>query len=126
VQAAAQPLAEGGRTMNAPTDAECNDQAVAFDILQVHVKTLDQLLHNMADIDDMMDELTDAAKQAGGDHRDAKAHRQARAYKLTQIVLTAAMQQHQLIEEQIAAFLASAPKLARELARWQSEARLTA
>jgi hypothetical protein len=38
--------------MNAPTDVECNDQAVAFDILQVQVKALDQLLHNMADIDD--------------------------------------------------------------------------
>ena len=74
--------------MNAPTDAECNDQAVAFDILQVQVKALDQLLHNMADIDDMMDELDDAAKKAGDDHRDAKAHRQARAYKLTQIVLS--------------------------------------
>jgi hypothetical protein len=28
---------------------------------------LDQLLHNMADIDDMMDELDDAAKKAGRD-----------------------------------------------------------
>jgi hypothetical protein len=108
--------------MNTPTDAECNDQAVAFDILQVHVKALDQLLHNMADIDDMMDELDDAAKKAGDDHRDAKAHRQARAYRLTQIVLTAAMQQYQLVEEQMTAFLASAPELARHLARWQSEA----
>jgi hypothetical protein len=106
--------------MNAPTDAECNDQAVAFDILQVQVKALDQLLHNMADIDDMMDELDDAAKKAGRDDRDATAHRQTRAYKLTQIVLTAAMQQHQLIEEQMAAFLASAPMLAQRLAHWQS------
>jgi hypothetical protein len=32
-----------------------------------------------------------------------------RAYKLAQIVLTAAMQQQQLIERQMAAFLASAP-----------------
>jgi hypothetical protein len=32
------------------------------------------------------------------------------------------MQQHQLIEEQMAAFLASAPTLAYHLARWQSEA----
>ena len=39
-----------------------------------------------------------------------------------QIVLTATMQQYQLVEEQMAAFLASAPDLARELARWQSEA----
>jgi hypothetical protein len=108
--------------MTAPTDAEWNDLAVDFDILQVQVKALDQLLHNMADIDDMMDELDDAAKKAGDDHRDVKAHRQARAYKLTQIVLTAAMQQYQLVEEQMAAFLASAPDLAQRLAHWQSEA----
>ena len=88
---------------------------------QSHVKALDQLLHNMADIDDMVDELTDAAKKDGRDDRDATAHRQARAYKLTQIVLTAAMQQHQLIEEQMAAFLASAPDIAERLAHWQSE-----
>jgi hypothetical protein len=75
----------------------------------------------MADIDDMVDELTDAAKKADRKDRDATAHRQARAYKLTQIVLTAAMQQYQLIDEQMAAFLASAPKLARELARWRGE-----
>jgi hypothetical protein len=61
-------------------------------------------------------------KKAGDDHRDLKAHRQARAYKLTQIVLTAAMQQQQLVEEQMAAFLAPAPKLAERLARWQAEA----
>jgi hypothetical protein len=107
--------------MNTPADAECNDQVVAFDILQVQVKALDQLLHNMADIDDMMDELDAAAKKDGEDDRDATAHRQARAYKLTQIVLTAAMQQHQLIEEQMAAFLASAPDIAKRLAHWQSD-----
>jgi hypothetical protein len=67
--------------MNAPTDAECNDQAVAFDILRGQVKALDQLLHNMADIDDMMDELDAAVKKADREDRDAKAHRQARAYK---------------------------------------------
>jgi hypothetical protein len=107
--------------MNTPTDAECNDQAAAFDILQSHIKTLDQLLHNMADIDDMVDELTDAAKKEDRDDRDATAHRQARAYKLTQIVLTAVMQQYQLIEEQMAAFVASAPELAQRLAQWQAE-----
>jgi hypothetical protein len=48
---------------------------VAFDIPQHHVKTLDQLLHNMADIDDMIDELDDAAKKAGGDDYHAKANR---------------------------------------------------
>ena len=108
--------------MTAPTDAECNDQAMAFDILQSHIKALDQLLHNMADIDDMVDELTDAAKKEDPDGRDATAHRQARAYKLTQIVLTAAMQQHRLIEEQMTIFLASAPELAQRLAHWQPEA----
>jgi hypothetical protein len=107
--------------MTAPTDAEWNDLAVDFDILQVQVKALDQLLHSMADIDDMMDELDDAAKKEDRDDRDATAHRQARTYKLTQIVLTAAMQQHQLIEEQMADFLASAPELAQRLAHWQSD-----
>jgi len=34
-------------------------------------------------------------------------------------VLTAAMQQQQLIEEQVADFLASAPKLVERLAHWQ-------
>jgi uncharacterized protein YoxC len=48
---------------------------VEFDILQEQVKGLAQLLHNMADIDNMVDELNDAAKKAGD--RDAKAHRQA-------------------------------------------------
>jgi hypothetical protein len=61
----------------------------------------------------VMDELDDPAKKAGDDNRDLKAHRQARAYKLTQIVLTAAMQQQQLVEEQMGAFLESAPKLAQ-------------
>jgi hypothetical protein len=36
-------------------------------------------------------------------------------------VLTAAIQQHQLIEEPMAAFLASAPVLAQRLAHWQSD-----
>ena len=109
--------------MTAPTETECNDHAVAFDILQGHIKTLDQLLHNMADIDDMVDELTDAAKKEDRDDRDSTVHRQARAYKLTQIVLTSAMQQHQLIEEQMTAFLASAPEIAKRLAHWQSHAK---
>jgi hypothetical protein len=76
----------------------------------------------MADIDDMVDELTDAAKKEDRDDRDATAHRETRVYKLTQIVLTAAMEQQQLIEEQMRAFLASAPELAQRLAHWRSEA----
>jgi hypothetical protein len=35
--------------------------------------------------------------------------------------LTIAKQKHGQIEEQLTAFLASAPQLARELARWQAE-----
>ena len=75
----------------------------------------------MADIDDMVDKLNAAAKKAGGDDYHAKAHRQARAYKLVQPILTAAMQQQGEIEKQMAAFLAPAPKLARPLALWQAE-----
>jgi hypothetical protein len=52
--------------------------------------------------------------------KDAAAHRQARAYKALQIVLTPAMQQHQLTEGQMATFLASAPDLAQRLALWQA------
>ena len=107
--------------VSVPSDAEWNDQPLEFDVLQHHVKTLDQLLHNMADIDDMVDELNAAAKKPGGDDYHAKAHRQARAYKLVQPILTAAMQQQGEIEKQMTAFLASAPNLARHLARWQSE-----
>jgi hypothetical protein len=106
--------------MNTPTHAECNDQAAAFDVLQVHVKALDQLLHNMADIDDMMDALDSAAKKAGGDDYNAKAHRQARAFKALQAILTAAMQEHDQLESQLATFLASAPKLEKRLAHWQA------
>jgi hypothetical protein len=40
---------------------------------------------------------------------------------LTQIVLTATMQQYQLVEEQMTIFLASAPDLATRLAHWQSD-----
>jgi hypothetical protein len=44
----------------------------------------------------------------------------ARAYKALQPILTAAMQKHEQLEEQLAAFLASAPKLAKRLAHWQA------
>jgi hypothetical protein len=46
--------------------------------------------------------------------------RRARAYKALQPILTAAMQQQSEIENQMAAFLASAPKLARPRALWQA------
>jgi hypothetical protein len=44
----------------------------------------------------------------------------ARAYKALQPILTAAMQQQGEIENQMAAFLASAPKHARPRALWQA------
>jgi hypothetical protein len=84
------------------------------------LKALDQLLSNMADIDDMVDGLDDAAKKGGADDYNAKAHRQARAFKALQPILTAAMQQHDQLESQLATFLASAPKLAKRLAHWQA------
>jgi len=91
-------------------------------VLQHHVKALDQLLHNMADLDDMVDELDGAAKKAGReDDWRAKSERRARAYKALQPILATAMQKHGQLEEQLTAFLASAPKLAKRLARWQSD-----
>jgi predicted nucleic acid-binding Zn-ribbon protein len=94
---------------------------VEFDALQHHVKALDRLLQNMADIDDMTDELDDAAKKAGGDDYHAKADRHARAYKALQPILTAAMRQSDRVESQLSDFLKTAPKLAKRLALWQAE-----
>jgi hypothetical protein len=109
--------------MQVPTAAERQDQALEFDVLQHHVKALDLLLQNMADIDDMIDELDDAAKKAGkADDWQAAACRRARAYKALQPILTAAMQKHGQLEEQLADFLKASPKLARDLACWQAEA----
>ena len=108
--------------MSAPSEAaDWTEAAVDFDVLQENVKTLAQLLHNMADIDDMTDALDDAAKAGPADDYHAKAHRQARAFKALQPILTAAMQQHDQLESQLATFLASAPKLAKRLAHWQAD-----
>jgi hypothetical protein len=75
----------------------------------------------MADIGDMVDDLDDAAKKAGKAYDwQAAACRQARAFKALQPILTAAMQQHEQLECQLASFLASAPKLAKRLAHWQA------
>jgi hypothetical protein len=108
--------------MTAPTDAEWNDLAVDFDILQVQVKALDQLLHSMADIDDMMDELDDAAKKRGqADDYAAKAERQARAYKVLDDLVTTALRSSAQVKEQLADFLEASPRLGRYLARWQAD-----
>ena len=104
-----------------PTAAEWDEQPAEFEVLQHHVKALDQLLSNMADIDDMVDDLDDAAKKAGkADDWQAAACRQARAFKALQPILNAAMQQHDQLESQLATFLASAPKLAKRLAHCQA------
>ncbi len=104
-----------------PTAAEREEQPAEFDVLQHHLKALDQLLQNMADIDDMVDELDDAAKKAGkADDWQAAAHRQARAFKALQPILTAAMRQSDEVEIQLAEFLKAAPKLAKRLAHWQA------
>src|SRR6266851_9802367 len=103
-----------------PSEAEREEQPAEFEVLQHHVKALDQLLSNMADIDDMVDGLDDAAKKAGkADDWQAAAHRQARAFKALQPILTAAMRQSDEVEIQLAEFLKAAPKLAKRLAHWQ-------
>jgi hypothetical protein len=103
-----------------PSSAEWDEQPAEFEVLQHNVKALDQILSNMADIDGMTDALDDAAKKATGDDYHAKAHRQARAFRALQLILTAAMQQHDQLESQLATFLASSPKLAMRLAHWQT------
>jgi hypothetical protein len=90
-------------------------------VLQHHVKALDLTLCNMADVVDMTDELDDAAKKAGGDDADMRAHRQARAYRVLDTIVTAALRQSGTVETQLADFLAASPTLARHLARWQSD-----
>jgi hypothetical protein len=104
-----------------PTAAEWDEQPAEFEVLQHHVKALDQLLSNMADIDDMVDDLDDAAKKAGkADDWQAAACRQARAFKALQPILIAAMQQSDRVESQLSDFLKTAPKLAKRLAHWQA------
>jgi hypothetical protein len=104
-----------------PSEAERQQQPAEFDVLQHHIAALDQVLCNMADVVDMTDELEDAAKKAGGDDADMRAHRQARAYRVLDTIVTAALRQSGTVEQQLADFLAASPKLARYLARWQSE-----
>jgi hypothetical protein len=108
--------------VSVPSEIERQKQPAEFDVLQHVVKALDDTLCNMADVVDMTDELEDAAKKAGGDDADMPAHRQARAYRVLDTIVTAALQQSGTVETQLAAFLATSPKLAHYLARWQSEA----
>jgi hypothetical protein len=75
----------------------------------------------MADIDEMVDGLDDAAKKAGkADDWQAAACRQAAAFKALQPILIAAMQQSDRVESQLSDFLKTAPKLAKRLAHWQA------
>jgi hypothetical protein len=101
---------------------ERQKQPAEFDVLQHVVKALDDTLCNMADVVDMTDELDDAAKKAGGDDATMRAHRQARAYRVLETIVNVALQQSGTVETQLADFLAASPKLAHQLARWQSEA----
>jgi hypothetical protein len=107
--------------VSVPSEIEHQKQPAEFDVLQHVVKALDDTLCNMADVVDMTDELEDAAKKAGGDDADMRAHRQARAYRVLDTIVTAALRQSGIVEQQLADFLAASPTLARYLARWQAE-----
>jgi hypothetical protein len=104
-----------------PSELERQKQPAEFDVLQHAAKALDLTLCNMADVVDMTDELDDAAKKAGGDDADMRAHRQARAYRVLDTIVTAALRQSGTVETQLADFLETSPKLARYLARWQAD-----
>jgi hypothetical protein len=96
--------------------------AMEYDVLQQLVKTLDRLLLSMADIEDMTDELDEAAEKAGNAADfEARAHREARAYRALRPMITAAMRGHRDIDEQMTTFLAASPDLAERLARWQAD-----
>jgi hypothetical protein len=72
---------------------------------------------------DMTDELDDAKKIEDADLRyRMKAQRQARAFKGLDTLIGEAVRQSTQIETQMADFLEVSPKLAKHLARWQSEA----
>jgi hypothetical protein len=106
-----------------PTAAERQEQPAEFDVLQHHVRALDQLLCNMTDVVDMADELADAAKKPDDATSGLmeRLHQQARAYKALQPILNAAVRQSVQVEEQLADFLKASPVLARYLARWQAD-----
>ncbi len=95
----------------------------ALDTLQYQAKALDRILSSMADVVDMTDELVAAAKKTDDATADlmSRLHREARAYKALQPILNAAVRESGDVKEQLASFLESSPRLARYLARWQSE-----
>jgi hypothetical protein len=106
-----------------PSEGERQKQPEEFDMLQHRIRALDQIICNMADIVDMTDELDDAKKIEDADLRyRMKAQRQARAFKALDTLIGEAVRQSTQIETQMADFLEVSPKLAKHLARWQSEA----
>jgi hypothetical protein len=88
--------------VSVPSEIERQKQPAEFDVLQHVVKALDDTLCNMADVVDMTDELEDAARKAGGDDADMRAHRQARAYRVLDTIVTAALRQSGTVEQQLA------------------------
>jgi hypothetical protein len=67
-----------------------------------------QLFHNMADIDDITDELVDASTKPAT--MTGAQGPQAPAYKAQHPILTAAVQQQGEIARQMTAFLSGCPK----------------
>jgi hypothetical protein len=104
-----------------PSEDERQKQPAEIDVLQHAAKALDLTLCNMADVVDMTDELDDAEKKGGKVDYQEKAHRHARAYRVLDTIITAALRQSGAVEKQLADFLAASPKLATYLARWQAD-----
>ncbi len=90
-------------------------------MLQHHVKALDGALAAMATATDMVDELNEADKSSEHDQYLNRRYRRAAAYEILDGHLTMAIQKQRQVEQQLASFLESSPRLARHLARWQAE-----
>jgi hypothetical protein len=93
-------------------------------VLQHHIKALDKIICNMADVVDMTDEL-DVAKKKTDEGDDLayrlKMQRQVRAYRALDTLIGEAVRQSTQVEGQMADFLEVSPKLAKHLAHWQAE-----
>jgi hypothetical protein len=107
-----------------PSEDERQKQPAEFDVLQHHIKALDKIICNMADVVDMTDELEDAKKKTDEDEDLAyrmKMQRQVRAYRALDTLIGEAVRQSTQLEGQLADFLETSPKLAKHLAHWQAE-----
>jgi hypothetical protein len=94
-------------------------RSAAFDMLKHAAKRLDELITNLCEAADMADELAEAEKKTGTLTTDAREHIEARAYRLLQPIITAAMAQSGRVGTELADYLKASPSLGYWLARWQ-------